>query len=194
MMSRPLKPTPELVSHYIEKFDESGAGATDRALTELLNTFPGNHQFEHILIKVVTINALYATGIMAVGALAASIQRHNIDEQLAEGNPDLVNTIAPLEVKPGKFRRNYSFASKYCSWHKPEAYPIFDSFVENLLWQYQQIDRFSGFARHHMVDYPKYRQIIEAFREGYHLVDYSFKDLDKFLWMYGKEYAESLKK
>ena len=190
-MQRPQTPTAELVNQYVQKFDAGGAGATDRALAELLRTFPANTQFEHILIKVVTVNSLYATGILAVGAVTAHILSHNIDMRLDGGAPELVENIARVEVKEGVFRRNYSFASKYCSWHNPAAYPIFDSFVERLIWQYQVQDNFSNFKRGSLWSYPTFKNAVEAFRTHYRLTDFSFKQLDKFLWMYGKELAQS---
>ena len=70
----------------------------------------------------------------------------------------------------------------------PDAYPIYDSFVDRLLWEYQRLDRFSAFKRNDMwSDYLKYRQIIEDYRQFYGLTEFSFKQLDKFLWQYGKE-------
>jgi hypothetical protein len=179
------KPTVELVNRYIQKFAE-GVGIFDKALTVLFRTFPENAQLEHVLLKVTALNSLYYTNIWAVTPVAENILRHNIDEKLAQEDPELVNQIAVIKVK-GKTRRNYSFASKYCSWHMPEAYPIFDSFVNAVIWKYQQVDRFSNFRRYDLHDYPTYKRILEEFKTSYGLGQYSFKDLDKFLWQYGKE-------
>ena len=45
----------------------------------------------------------------------------------------------------GKTRNHYSFASKYCSHHFPEDYPIFDSYVEKMLRFYAKADQFASF-------------------------------------------------
>lgn len=186
-MLRPQKPTPELVDQYIQEF-RLDAGMVDNTLAELFGHFPANIQIEHILLKVVTLNTLYSTGILAVVPVAEHIQRLHIDAKLALKAPELVNEIALVEVKEGKSRRFYSFASKYCSWHLPHVYPIYDTFVEKLIWKYQKLDGFSQFARQDLSDYPQYKRVIEDFREYYGLKDYSFKELDKFLWKYSKEY------
>jgi hypothetical protein len=105
---------------------------------------------------------------------------------LAQGSLDVIDEIAVITLK-GKKKRNYSFATKYCSWHRPDVYPIFDSYVERLLWTYRQQDRFAEFKRGESWHYPHYKEIIERFRAYYDLGQFSFKELDKFLWLYGIE-------
>lgn len=47
-------------------------------------------------------------------------------------DPDLIEKIANVEIG-GKRRRNYSFATKYCNFHRPNVYPIYDSLVVGVL-------------------------------------------------------------
>ena len=54
------------------------------------------------------------------------------DGSLTAGDPALVDQIACLTVG-GKQRRHYSFATKYCSWHQPRQFPIFNNQVASLL-------------------------------------------------------------
>ena len=185
----PLQPpTPALVRSYIQRFDEGRDGLVDKALFELFRAFPENTRMEHILFKVLGLNSLYTTGIIAVRPVAKHILSLNIDAKLAAGDATLVNEIARTPMGNGKIRRNYSFASKYCSWHAPEAYPLFDSVVEKLIMAYQRIDRFADFVwQVELSDYLKFKRTIEVFRETYGLTEFSFKELDKFLWLYGKE-------
>jgi hypothetical protein len=180
-------PTPELVRQYIRKFDDGGDGIIDRALLELFRTFPRNDRFESILFKVLGLNALYSTGIIAVQPVAKHILSLNIDTKLALGAPELVNEIARTPTGSGGIRRNYSFATKYCSWHVPEAYPIFDSVVESVISEYQRMDRFADHLwKYQLSDYLTFKHTMETFRQYYSLTEFSFKDLDKFLWRYGK--------
>jgi hypothetical protein len=189
LIRRPEEPTPALVRQYVRSFDAGSAGLADRALTELFGAFPENRLYEHVLLKVVALNSLYNTYILNLAPVADHIWRHNIDPKLAQGAPELVNEIALTPHKDGKIRRNYSFATKYCAWHNPDAYPIFDSYVEKLIWEYQRFDKFSDFRRGDLTNnYPTYKYTLEAFRQRYRLMDFSFKDLDKFLWGYGKAY------
>jgi hypothetical protein len=181
--------TPELVRHYIRKFDEGRDGLVDKALFELFRAFPENTRLEHILLKVLSLNALHSAGIVDVHPVAKHIARLSIDEKLAEGSAELVNNLARNSNGDGKMRRNYSFASKYCSWHFPNAFPIYDSIVGKLVSEYQQLDRFTDTTwQHDLTDYLAFKRTIEAFRDSYGLSEFSFKELDKFLWLYGKEY------
>jgi len=87
-----------------------------------------------------------------------------------------------------KIRNNYSFATKYCAWHNPSAYPIYDTFVDKMLWAYRRQDQFDSFLHQDLLKYDRFRQIVRNFQRHYHLTTYNIKDIDKFLWLAGKEY------
>ncbi len=72
----------------------------------------------------------------------------------------------------------------------PTGYPIFDGVVSKLINEYQRLDEFSEFFWQNELsrDYLKFKRTIEAFQQKYGLTDFSYKELDKFLWVYGKEY------
>ncbi len=186
---RPLVPTPDLVRDYIRRFDDSSDGLIDRALATLFQTFPCNDQYEPILFKVLGLNALYNTNIIAVTPVVRHILSLHIDQKLAQRAPELVNEIASTPMKDGEFRRNYSFASQYCSWHVPDAYPIYDSIIDRMIWEYQQNDKFTAFFwRNSLADYIRFTQVVGDFRTYYGLTEFNFRELDKFLWLYGKAY------
>jgi hypothetical protein len=185
----PERPTPELVRQYVRRFDSSADGRADQALVKLFQTFPENQQQEHVTFKVLALNAFKNSKVSGVTSVVRHIVSLNIDAKLAEGVPELVNQIAAAPDKNGRIRRNYSFASKYCSWHVPNAYPIYDGVVDGLLWAYQQADKFTDAFWHSALgDYPRFRRIVEAFQAYYGLTEFSFRDLDKFLWLSGKAY------
>ena len=60
-----------------------------------------------------------------------------VDERLAHGDLSLVSDIAQMKFGE-KSRFNLSFASKYCSWHQPTPYQIYDGVVNQMLWNYQE--------------------------------------------------------
>jgi hypothetical protein len=180
------QPTPALVVKYVELFDQGNAALTDKALMRLIAAFPDNHDAAGVLLKATAINSLYATHIYAIFQVAQHICSLNIDPKLAQGSLEVVDEIAMITLK-GKRKRNYSFATKYCSWHRPEVYPIFDSYVERLLWTYRQQDRFTEYKRGETWHYPRYVEIIEQFRAHYGLDEFGLKELDKFLWQYGMD-------
>jgi hypothetical protein len=136
LTARPPKPpSPELVRHYIGLFDgDPTSGPSDRALSRLFAQFRANTDIEEVLLKVATLNSLYNTNIFSVAAVADQIVSLDIDPRLAEGSPEIVEEIAVVRLGT-HLRRNYSFATKYCSWHAPNHYPIYDNLVERLLWR-----------------------------------------------------------
>ncbi len=186
-MQQLCRPTPGLVESYIRRFDQQESlAAAERALRKLFRACPENREIEEVWIKVAAINSLYYTNIFATFDMAKHICELDTDAQINRQSADLVNEIATVTIN-GKTRRFYSFASKYCSWHAPDAYPIYDSYVERLIWAYAIQQRFDQFERADLQDYPKYRNVIDSFREHYGLELFDFKSLDKFLWSYGKE-------
>lgn len=83
-------------------------------------------------------------------------------------------------------KRYTSFASKYCSWHNPNAYAIYDSYVEECLWYYRKHDRFSDYGREEY-DYRGFVRIVDDFKTHYGLGQFRYRQLDKFLWKWGGE-------
>ncbi|MBE0682593.1 MAG: hypothetical protein IH589_11830 [Anaerolineales bacterium] len=182
-------PTADMVRKYIDKFDnDNNLVLVEDVLSELLEKYPSNDVLRNVLIKATVLNSLYSTNIYAIVRTAQSIVRQNIDVDLRGGSLEVVEKIARVEVG-GKTRTNYSFASKYCHWHRPEMYPIYDSYVDQLLWAYHVQHQFEDFKQADLRYYPRYKEIIESFRKHYSLTKFGLKDLDKFLWGYGREYA-----
>jgi hypothetical protein len=189
-MKRPLViPSPILISKYIAKFERLPAvAASDQAVSKAFQVFPRNERLEEVLLKVSVLNSLYSTNIFALYKVAAHIQGLQIDSKLAQQSLSVVEEIAQVDIN-GKARRNYSFASKYCSWHRPDFYPIYDSYVERLLWAYQKQDHFATFRLEELKNYVQYKAVHDQFRQHYSLMEFTAKQVDKFLWLYGKEWA-----
>jgi hypothetical protein len=179
-------PTPDLVVSYVQKFDDSQA-TVERALSKLFTLFPNNDKPEDVLLKVITLNALYSTGILATFKVAEHIFRLNIDAEIRAGLPGAVHRIAHVQLGENT-RNNYSFATKYCAWHNPISYPIYDSFIDQMLWGYKKQDRFDNFYRQDLWQYDRFTKIMFHFRDHYNLTAYSIKDIDKFLWLAGYNY------
>ena len=56
-----------------------------------------------------------------------------------------------------------------------------------MLLHFKKKDHFCKFKRQDLKDYPKFKSILEEFRKKYNL-DFSFKELDRYLWLSGKDY------
>ena len=179
------QPTPELVMEYVRRFEREGYDVTERALTKLFQTFHRNTQLEEVLVKAATLNDLYNTNIYAVYDVARHIWELDIDPKLEQHSLGVVEEIAVMTVR-GRQRRNYSFATKYCSFHVPEVYPIYDGYVDQMLWAYRGQDGFAEFKRRELWDsYPRYVEVVERFRSYYGLGGFNWREIDRFLWLYG---------
>jgi hypothetical protein len=180
-------PTREFVREDIaNRFEtDSSVMLSEPALSKLVAQFPTNADASEILLKVVAINQLYHTQIFAVHEVARVISQADIDPRLAVGDPNIIEAIGKVEIS-GKTRYNYSFASKYCSWHRPEFYPIYDSFVEEALCCYQRQFGLS-YKRTDLWVYESFRNAVIEFRDRFGLQSLGFKEIDKFLWLCGQD-------
>lgn len=180
-------PSVDKVKAACERFDRENEAA-ELALAELFQQYPDNTDLRHVLLKVVAVNALYHTNIYALDTVARHIHTRSkeIDTALASGSPQVVDTIAKVIVR-GKVHNFFSFATKYCSWHHPDKYPIYDSRVDSYLWNLQQQNRFAAaFIHPHLWDYPRFHNIMVTFRDFHGLGSFSFKEIDKFLYLQGE--------
>ena len=133
------------------------------------------------------MNDFYSTNIFKIYPVAKHILNLNIDERLKSGDPTLVDEIAKINIG-GKEKYFYSFASKYCSHHNQLDFPIYDSYVHKVLKYYRNVDMFFEFDEADLKTYPMFKNILIKFRSFYHLEKFNLKELDKYLWQFGKEY------
>lgn len=182
-------PTVELVKAECDAFDRECSLEED-ALRQLRANFPRNTDTPHVLLKVVVLNKLYNAQIrdIDVRPLAIHIAGLGIDPLIAQGSPDAVELITNCP----KMRKYYSFATKFCSWHNPAAYPIYDGNVDECLWLYMKQYRFTKFCRQDLRSYDKFLAVVTAFRNFLYSLDPSldpltFRQLDKFLWHLGEK-------
>lgn len=183
------RPCKDQVLYYLRAWDEQeNYVLQEHALDKLFfETYPNNTDINDILIKASSLNDFYSTNIFSIFAVAKHIQGLDIDKRLGDGDASLVDDIADMTIG-GKKRRFYSFASKYCSHHKPTLFPIYDSFVDKVLRYFRKQDRFCSFADEDLKNYPRFIGVLDAFQEFYHLEAFNKKDLDRYLWQLGKRY------
>lgn len=189
-------PTAEDVRNAINEFN-GWKDNPDPALTELFKLYPANTNFDHVLLKVVALNALYSTLIRVNSKITPTVYdvaRHivglDIDGKLALGSEDLVHKIAYTEIQGKETRFNYSFATKYCNWHQPDFFPIWDSRVDLYLWELRNRETgkpegFRQFKHKELWRYPEFKKVVDDFKAHFRLEDFSFKLIDKFLFVEG---------
>jgi hypothetical protein len=177
-------PTIECVRAECDAFDrEPSTRLAEDALRQLRECFPRNVDPAQVIVKVIALNRLYSARVLDkdIEMVALAIAEQRIDPLLDEGSPKAIELI--IGCCTG--RRYYSFATKFCSWHNPNTYVIYDGNVNECLWRYEKRDKFSRFRRGDLYDYEKLAGVIGAFKEHYELQSFTSKEIDKFLWRVG---------
>jgi hypothetical protein len=186
-----MLPTPSVdqVEYYLTQWDVlEDYHLQEDALDRLFFTLcPENNSISDILLKVSVLNDFYSTNIFKVYPVAKHILSLHIDDRLQQGDITLVDDIKKVLIS-GKTLNFYSFATKYCSHHKPLDYPIYDSYVDEVLRYYRKKDNFAAFRNEELKNYTHFKSILKEFRSFYHLESYNLKELDKYLWQLGKAY------
>lgn len=183
------KPGIDEIDKYLKKWDSlENYTLQENALEKLFNrTYPKNTEIEDVLIKVSCLNDFYSTNIFSPFTVAKHIVALDIDERLEAKDVNLVNEIAKVKMDKGNVINFYSFATKYCSHHKPYDYPIYDSYVDKILRHFRDLDGFLRFKTGELKEFSAFKEILISFRSFYGLEDYTLKDIDRYLWQLGKE-------
>jgi len=192
-------PSADEVKNACASFN-SGMNEPDPALFRLFEQYPENTNLSDVLLKVVTLNALYSTRIWVnskysptdlkyaptVYYVAQHIVDLKIDAALSRADEALVAGITNIKVAD-KDHYYYSFATKYCSFHRPESYPIFDQRVKEYLWQLRNQDGglHPRFQQQVLWNYPELKRIINDMRDQYSLQNFSYKQIDAFFYLEG---------
>lgn len=186
------RPSVEELKRYHQKWDTLNLYvAHEDALRMLFQELPDfrlNVDLRHIIVKCSVLNDFYSTKIYRIEPLAEHILSiPDIDNRLAAGDEALVKEIAEGE----NLNRNYSFATKYCAHHQPDAFPIYDRYVDDVLWflhsEYPGLMPFRH-RKELQEDYLTFKRSVAAVRDEFGLDGYSFKDIDRYLWQLGKDY------
>jgi hypothetical protein len=105
----------------------------DRAVGWVFDSAKENERIEQVLSKVCVLNSLYATSVYHVVRMAHHIVSiEDLDRMLDKGELNAVESIRRghgIHLSNGKDRDFYSFATKYCHFHSPERFPMWDTLV-----------------------------------------------------------------
>ena len=184
-------PNKKIIEEYLVKWDnlEEHYIWQEKSLYKLFHEdYKNNTDLNEILIKCSCLNDFYSTNIFSIFSVAKNIYNLKVDKRLNENDPSLVNDIAHVKIN-GVDKTFYSFASKYCSHHNDE-FPIYDYFVDKMLLYFKNKDKFAKFKKDDLKDYVKFKNILIEFKKFYDIEEYSLRDIDKYLWIAGKEYFQ----
>lgn len=185
-----IRPSQKEVEYYLKLWDSlENYTLQESSLRKLFSkTYPLNNNLDDVLIKVCSLNDFYSTNIFSPFTVAKHIVALKIDDSLIKDDLEIINKIADIKMNGGKNINFYSFATKYCSHHKPTVYPIYDSYVEKMLLYWKKKDKFYNFSRQDLKLYPIYKNVLVNFRKYYNLDAFDLKQIDKYLWQAGKKY------
>ena len=161
-------------------------------LKNVFERYSTNNLFNKVLIKVTLLNQYYSTHITNVHKLAEHVFNiQDLDERIMSNaiDFDLVDEIGNVQL--GKVPRfHYSFATKYCSFHNPRVYPIYDKFAAQALAYYNTRGRlFGDFSYTSLIrerNYQEYCNFYRSFIDYFNLRNFSLKQIDRLLWQTGK--------
>lgn len=201
------KPSVTEAQKYFRAWDElPNYCAHEAALTELFRNpkspFRLNDNLSSIIIKTSTLNDFYSTNIRRVYDVAKTIlNTREVDKRLRDGDPSLVEDIRKVTFtqhgrdKSGKIVTkqkevdNYSFATKFCSHHQPDKFPIYDSYVVKVLCSLRKMyPEVFNFKKADLRNYATYKEQLDKLRTHFGLETLTYKDLDRYLWQLGKRY------
>lgn len=162
----------------------------DRILERLFRA-SSNADFDAVYLKCTVLNDFYSTRIPSdeLARIAKKIVKNHaqIDAWLAAGADDVIKAICSY----GSIK-NYSFATKYANWHNHLDFPIYDSFVRELLNCLRQCAMPDLFpSKESLKEYGRLRDVLREIVKQYNLtfckdangIDMiNYKLLDKFLW------------
>ena len=184
------RPSCEEVDKYLHRWNTTAALFQPETVLKKLftETCPKNNSIDDIILKTAVLNTVYNTYIYSVYPVAQHILSLAIDERLSAGDETLVNELMRVFYANDRKIDHYSFATKYCSFHVPDAFPIYDSYVDKILQHYRDQEGFSVFKNNDLKTYPHFKRILSDFRHYFGLEKYTTKELDQYLWQFGKEF------
>lgn len=180
-------PSKSEVKRWLRIWEEEKYNIPEKSLNKLFSVYPLNQNLEEVLIKVYVLNSAYSTNIFSPLTVAKHIVKLNIDKFLSKGDPTIVNRLADVKMNNNRIRSFYSFTTKYCSFHQPTEYPIYDSYIVKTLSYFKQRDNFSDFTKEDLRQFKRFKIVILDFKKNYHLESFDLRTLDKYLWLVGKE-------
>lgn len=162
--------------------EEPRFSAPAGAMFKVCKDYPNNNNLEEVLIKSAVIDNFSSTNVFDLHSVARHIVQLKFDERIKSYDPLLVRDISEVEIG-GKKHRFYSFATKYCHYHNPDDYPIYDSYVAKVLCHF-----YKNIKEEQLRKYETFKNTLQTFRSDYSLETLSTERLDNFLWQLGRWY------
>ncbi len=203
----------EEIDLRIEQFDKT-FDMQENTLAKIFAQYKSNTDEKEVLIKVTLLNAFYGTRLNTFPREKGQIDVINMAKHIAylanDSDFDLliysndekqrckaVQKISEerSEYKTEKHKKAYSFATKFCSWHNPDGFPIVDQFSKGMLYYMNHAENTKYhfynkiFNQADLNDYGFFCEVyvsLKKFLEELYGAKMDLKMIDKFLWSFGK--------
>ena len=176
-----------------------------------------NDNPEHVLSKVAVLNILYSARLnntqneddKMVDVLSMANYIGNNKEffnNTSHSETDVIEWVdkARTHFKSEGKNSPYSFLTKYCAWSFPTLnIPIVDSYTKAMLYYINEFYPYFSrkFYRYEInnekdgfdVKYSFFCEVFAKFKEV-HAQNFNYKEIDKYLWYYGKHGKEGVNK
>ena len=156
----------------------------EKVLADIFTKYPNNTTLAEVILKVKLLNAFYSTRILDITTVASHIMSiPNIDARIKCGDVTVVDDVARVKHN-GKCWNHFSFATKYCSFHQPQKFPIFDSFIAECFSQLSKNNYFQKkFPKNTIRNcYSDFKKFYDEFMTNQPALPKDYKEVDRYLW------------
>jgi hypothetical protein len=192
----PERPDEKNAEKYWDQWQEAGYDIIDNAIRSAFLEV-NNTDIKIVRARVTLVNSLYHTHISDI----EKVSKHIVEKAINEGldskimsseeckNKEAVELISNVQKLhlPRNVVSIYSFATKYCSFHNPTKFPIYDSNVEWVLKYYRKNGPLEFKKVEDLKNYSIFKKVIDDFMEYYGWDSkYKYKKIDEYLWELGR--------
>lgn len=189
--------TNDMIETSWKDFDFGQCAVDDRRIQFVMNKYLGNESLKSTLEKCKIINSCYHARVSNehLSKLSEILNGNDIRKLIKDGEIKIVQKVAKISKEiTGKYY--YCFITKYCSWHNPEAFPIFDNIVFRVLKLINIEHNFLLYRKGTQLEpnggddknyYQNYVNVIKNSSKLFEACpDINFRNIDRYFWMKGK--------
>ena len=145
-------------------------------------------------IRCIMLDKFYGTNIKYIDELVHHLLSiKDLHKRIHAGDLDVIDEMQKVKKPNGKYIHYRSFVSKYCRRYNPQAYPIYDSIVKEVLEYYVNTTKFyTGKQPIDWKNYKVFKDVVDQFIKAYPFVK-NYIMLDRYLWTMGKEKIEGIR-
>ncbi len=176
----------KILQPYLERFQlTKGYFTGDKKNFQFFQQHSENTDRQDVLLKVGSIKDSDFSESQAKEPMATHIISLSIDERLKSADPQLIHDVSKLAIKE-EDREFIGFASKFCNYHRPDSYPIFNLTLTKIISLNDKSDINSDTGKYSN-DYQLFKESVVKFMVDNELEILNYWELNKFAFVYGED-------